>query len=74
MSADEILRKYEDGNEYHLHESDRKWVIEAMEEYAALRQPPVSKCNWFEQLPLHWRYIYYMVGGILIGYLLHYVC
>ena len=34
----------------------------------------VSKRNWFERLPLHWRYIYYMVGGIVIGYLLHYVC
>ena len=34
----------------------------------------VSKRNWFEKLPLHWRYIYYMVGGIVIGYLLHYVC
>ena len=34
----------------------------------------VSKRNWFERLPLHWRYVYYMVGGILIGYLLHYVC
>lgn len=34
----------------------------------------VSKRNWFERLPLHWRYVYYMVGGIVIGYLLHYVC
>ena len=29
--------------------------------------------NWFERLPLHWRYIYHMAGGILIGYLLHYL-
>jgi len=29
--------------------------------------------NWFEKLPLHWRYIYHMAGGILIGYLLHYL-
>jgi len=34
----------------------------------------VSKRNWFERLPLPWRYIYYMVSGILIGYWLHYVC
>lgn len=26
----------------HFHEVDRKWIIEAMEEYAALRQPIVS--------------------------------
>lgn len=42
MTADEILKKHEDENEYHLHEVDRKWVIAAMEEYAALRQPLVS--------------------------------
>lgn len=42
MKADEILKKHEDANEMHFHEVDRKWIIEAMEEYAALRQPPVS--------------------------------
>lgn len=42
MTADEILKKYEDDNEYHLHDVDRKWVIAAMEEYAALHQPPVG--------------------------------
>lgn len=31
--ADEILKKYEDLNEYHFYEIDRKWIIEAMEEY-----------------------------------------
>lgn len=35
MKADEILRKHEDANEMHFHEVDRKWIIEAMEEYAA---------------------------------------
>lgn len=34
----------------------------------------VSKRNWFERLPLHWRYIYYLVGGIIVGLLLPYVC
>jgi hypothetical protein len=42
MTADKILKKYEDDNEYHFHTVDRKWIIEAMEQYAALRQPPVS--------------------------------
>ncbi len=42
MKADEILRKHEDANEMHFHEVDREWIIEAMEEYAALRQPLVS--------------------------------
>ena len=42
MTADKILKKYEDDNEYHFHEVDRKWIIAAMEEYAALRQPLVS--------------------------------
>lgn len=34
MKASEILQKHEDDNEMHLHHVDRKWVIEAMEEYA----------------------------------------
>lgn len=34
MIADEILKKHEDANEYHLHRLDRKWVMEAMDEYA----------------------------------------
>ena len=42
MKADEILKKYEDANEMHFHQVDRGWIIEAMEEYAALRQPHVS--------------------------------
>ena len=39
MKADDILKKHEDANEMHFHEVDRKWIIEAMEEYASLRQP-----------------------------------
>lgn len=34
LSASEILKKHEDLNEMHLHDVDRKWIIEAMEEYA----------------------------------------
>ena len=41
MTADKILKKYEDDNEYHFHAVDRKWIIAAMEEYATLRQPLV---------------------------------
>lgn len=37
-----------------------------------LQQTGVSGSNWFQNLPLHWRYIYYMIGGIIIGYLIHY--
>jgi hypothetical protein len=33
----------------------------------------VTKCNWFEKLPLHWRLLYYFIGGIIIGLLLPYV-
>ncbi len=44
QTADEILKKYEDDNEYHFHSVDRKWIIEAMEQYAAFRQPPVISC------------------------------
>jgi len=34
MTANEILKKYEEEHEYHLYECDRMWIIEAMEEYA----------------------------------------
>jgi hypothetical protein len=32
--ADLILAEYEDSNEYHFHETERKWIIDAMEEFA----------------------------------------
>ena len=34
MTKDEILQKHEDQNEYHFHQVDRKWIMEAMQEYA----------------------------------------
>ena len=34
MTPSEILLKHEDKNEHHFHDVDRKWIIEAMEEYA----------------------------------------
>lgn len=33
----------------------------------------VTKRNWFEKMPLHWRLLYYFIGGIIIGLLLPYV-
>lgn len=36
MDKDQILRKHEDTNKFHLHESDRAWVLQAMQEYAEL--------------------------------------
>ncbi len=33
-TPDEILAKHEDNNEMHFHQVDRKWVIEAMTEFA----------------------------------------
>lgn len=35
--------------------------------------PVVTKRNWFEKLPLHWRLLYYFIGGVTIGLLLPYV-
>ena len=34
MTPSEILMKHEDVNEHHFYEVDRKWIIEAMEEFA----------------------------------------
>lgn len=33
--ADSILAKYEDDHEYHFHQVDREWIIEAMIEFAS---------------------------------------
>lgn len=32
--ADKILAQYEDDREYHFHQLDREWIIEAMIEFA----------------------------------------
>ena len=45
MKAEEILRKKEDENEYHFHPSDRKFILEAMEEYAESR-PQHKEIVW----------------------------
>lgn len=60
MKADDILKRHEDANEMHLHEVDRKWIIEAMEEYAALRQQPVISlvCNHKWKLMRNTHYLY----------------
>jgi len=58
MTADKILKKYEDDNEYHFHTVDRKWIIEAMEEYAALRQRQANS-------PFHFRFRNEIIHPIL---------
>ncbi len=60
---EELLDRWEKGN-MSVHELQQELYI----------LYDVSKRNWFERLPLHWRYVYYMVGGMIIGYLLHYIC
>jgi predicted ATP-grasp superfamily ATP-dependent carboligase len=49
MTPSEILMKHEDANEYHFHEIDRKWIIEAMEEFATSSQTEISDKVLFEQ-------------------------
>jgi len=60
---EELLDRWEEGNMSVKDLSDELYIL-----------CDVSKRNWFERLPLHWRYIYYMIGGIVIGLLLPYVC
>lgn len=47
MTKDKILQKYEDQNEYHFHQVDREWIMEAMQEYAdqQLAIQRVSDCS-----------------------------
>jgi hypothetical protein len=43
--ASNILKNYEDDNEYHFHEVDRKWIIEAMIEFSDMNVHRL----WLEQ-------------------------
>jgi len=36
--ADELLAQFEDENEYHLHKSDREWIIDCMIEFKRKRK------------------------------------
>ena len=36
-------------------------------------QTDFSELNWFERMPKHWQFIYYLVGGIVIGLLLRFI-
>lgn len=47
---DEILKKYEDDNEYHLHKVDREWIMEAMQKYAEIYHINISKVKENELL------------------------
>ena len=53
MTKDEILKKHEDDNEYHFHQVDREWIMEAMQEYAdqQLRLYSVVKSLLIQDLP-----------------------
>lgn len=43
-TASQILKKYEDANEYHFHKLDRNWIEEAMAEYSA------QNCDLIQEL------------------------
>ena len=34
---------------------------------------PICEKNWFEKQPLHWRFFYYIAGGVAIGLMLSYI-
>jgi len=59
-----------------LTETGRKLVKDTIEAHAEVKNfssnLPVTSSNAFERLPLHWKLIYYYIGGILTGLLLHY--
>ncbi len=38
-----------------------------------LRLNGVTKRNWFEKLPLHWKLALHLIGGIIMGLMLPYV-
>lgn len=80
MTAKEIIRKKHGtkGLEPMWLTLDIKQIIWLMKEYhkqqlKILNIHNVSKRNWFEKLSLHWRLLYYFIGGIIVGLLLPYV-
>lgn len=34
----------------------------------------VTKRNWFEKLPLHWRYLLHTAAGLVLGLTIAYIC
>lgn len=36
------------------------------------RKAAVTSSNWFERWPLHWKLMYYFIGGIIVGALASY--
>ena len=59
-----------------LTENGKKLVSDTLKAQKQVNKLPihdVTTRNWFEKLPLHWKLAYHLIGGIIIGYLLHYV-
>ena len=46
MTKDEILKKHEDLNEYHFHQVDREFILQAMQEYADKKLALLRVINW----------------------------
>jgi hypothetical protein len=44
MTADKLLAKFEEKNEYHFHHVNREWMVECMEEYA--KEKVIDELQW----------------------------
>lgn len=72
----EVWDKHLDTDNSYKSLGDGRWYNDYMYQEALVQNGELSNVttrNWFEKLPFHWKLAYHMIGGIIIGYLLHYV-
>lgn len=72
----EVWDKHLDTDNSYKPLGDGRWYNDFMYKEYLVQNGELSNVttrNWFEKLPLHWKLAYHLIGGIIIGYLLHYV-
>lgn len=67
----EVFDKHLDKDNSYKSLGNGRWYNNEMYQEALVKNGDLF--NWFERIPLHWKLIYYYVGGIITGLLLHYV-
>lgn len=72
----EVYDKHLDKDNSYKSLGNGRWYNHEMYQEALVKNGDLSGVttrNWFEKLPIHWKLIYYYIGGIITGLLLHYV-
>ena len=71
METQKTIEAYQPLFEYMYDEHNRIMLQEDMDEIIRLSQKVVknysSDLNWFQRMPLHFKLIYHLIGGVVIG-------